>query len=247
MRERKNNAAVASERIRELRAELARRIAFYIGSAEKRITDVPGLLLCQADRPNGSLVRDLRAESSRGRAGAQTSQILARPLSFFDASRFLLTSLDLPVVSQVIEASEKVPCPALSLKLEMSVVRELLSREEVQVPEAPSDQSRHGHRRNHAWSFSARAAALWTCWITHRIFPFSSSLIQREIIYRILRGSGERAFVRSPHWEIKVTARRKRSRGSARTMRNRYVWKISQKWRAWACRRCTIISGRSPP
>jgi hypothetical protein len=35
------------------------------------------------------------------------------------ASRFLLTPVDLPVVSRVIEASEKVPCLALSLKLEM--------------------------------------------------------------------------------------------------------------------------------
>src|SRR5712692_4298467 len=33
---RRKNAAVAPDRLRELRAELARGIAFYIGSAEKR-------------------------------------------------------------------------------------------------------------------------------------------------------------------------------------------------------------------
>ena len=57
----------------------------------------------------------------------------------FDESRFLLTSLDLPVVSRVIEASEEVPYLCFLLKLEMSMVRDLLSREEVQAPEAPSD------------------------------------------------------------------------------------------------------------
>jgi hypothetical protein len=61
-------------------------------------------------------------------------------LSFiYDASRFLLTAVDLPVVSRVVEASEKSPCLALSLKLEMPVARELLSREEIQVAEGPSD------------------------------------------------------------------------------------------------------------
>jgi hypothetical protein len=58
---------------------------------------------------------------------------LCRTTFIYDTSRFLLTSVDLPVVSRVIEASEQVPCPALSLKLEMPVVREVLSREEIQV------------------------------------------------------------------------------------------------------------------
>jgi hypothetical protein len=49
---------------------------------------------------------------------------LGRTTFIYDASRFLLTSVDLPVVSRVIEASEEVPCLALSLKLEMPVVRE---------------------------------------------------------------------------------------------------------------------------
>src|SRR5437773_5647552 len=39
VKKRRTNAAVAPDRIRELRAELARRIAFYIGPAEKRITE----------------------------------------------------------------------------------------------------------------------------------------------------------------------------------------------------------------
>jgi AraC-type transcriptional regulator N-terminus len=42
----------------------------------------------------------------------------------------------LPVVSRVIETSEQAPCLAIAFKLEMPVVRELLSREEIEVAEA---------------------------------------------------------------------------------------------------------------
>jgi hypothetical protein len=42
---------------------------------------------------------------------------LGRNTFIYDASRFLLTSIDLPVVSRVIEASEQAPCLAMALKL----------------------------------------------------------------------------------------------------------------------------------
>ncbi len=37
--------APSPDRTRELRAELARKIALFMGSQEKRVTDVPGLIL----------------------------------------------------------------------------------------------------------------------------------------------------------------------------------------------------------
>jgi len=57
----------------------------------------------------------------------------------YGGGQYLLTSVDLPIVSQIVEASKETPCLAMSLKLEMPVIRELLSREEMQVPESPSD------------------------------------------------------------------------------------------------------------
>jgi hypothetical protein len=64
---------------------------------------------------------------------------LSRTTFFYDESQFLLTSVALPVISQVIKASEKLPYLCLRLKLDMSIGRELLSREEMQVTVAPSD------------------------------------------------------------------------------------------------------------
>ena len=57
----------------------------------------------------------------------------------YDESRYLLTSLDLPSVSQVVEASKERPALAFALKLELPVVREILAREDVPIPEVPPD------------------------------------------------------------------------------------------------------------
>jgi AraC-like DNA-binding protein len=111
------------------------------------------------------------------------------PTTFiYDASRFLLTSVDLPVVSRVIEASAEVPCLALSLKLEMPVVRELLSREEIQVAEAPSDSPGMATGETTV-EFLSACCRLVDLLDTPQDIAFLSGLIQREIVYRILRSA----------------------------------------------------------
>jgi AraC-like DNA-binding protein len=113
---------------------------------------------------------------------------LGRTAFFYDETQFLLTSVDLPVTSQVIEASEKSPYLCMSLKLEMPVVRELLSRVEIEVTAAPAG--------NPAMTTAAATAEFLSAFCrlldllhTPRDIPFLSPLIQREIIYRILRSA----------------------------------------------------------
>jgi AraC-like DNA-binding protein len=105
----------------------------------------------------------------------------------FAESRYLLTSLDLPVICNVIEASEKLPYLCFVLKLEMPVVRELLSREEIQAPEAPSNSPAMATGETTADLLDA-CCRLVDLLNTPQHIPFLSDLIQREIIYRILRG-----------------------------------------------------------
>jgi len=50
-----------------------------------------------------------------------------------DESTCLLSSLDLPVVSQIVVASEEVPLLSLLLKLDMALVREILNHAEFQT------------------------------------------------------------------------------------------------------------------
>jgi len=98
-----------------------------------------------------------------------------------------LTAIDLPIVSQVVEASEAKPLLAVAIKLEMTVVREFLSREEVQVREVPSDAPGMvtGEITVELLSACCRLVDLLA---NPRDIPFLSGHIQREIIYRLLCG-----------------------------------------------------------
>ena len=169
-----------------MRKELARKIALFMGSEEKRVTDVPGLVLSRRTAPtppaSGTYEPSL-AVIAQGRKRVE----LGRTTFIFDESRFLLTSLDLPIIGQVIEASETAPFLCLLLKLEMPVVRELLSREELHVADTAA--------ANPAMATGEVSAELLDacCRLLDLLdhpgdIPFLSGLIQREIIYRILRG-----------------------------------------------------------
>jgi AraC-like DNA-binding protein len=92
----------------------------------------------------------------------------------------------LPVVSRVIETSEQAPCLAIAFKLEMPVVRELLSREEIEVAEAPPDSPAMATGETTV-EFLTACCRLVELLDTPQDIPFLSGLIQREIIYRILR------------------------------------------------------------
>jgi transcriptional regulator GlxA family with amidase domain len=70
----------------------------------------------------------------------------------------------------------------------MPVVRELLSREEIEVAETPSDSPGMGIGETTS-EFLAACCRLVDLLRAPRDIPFLSGLIQREIIYRILRST----------------------------------------------------------
>jgi len=170
----------------ELRRELAGKIAAFMGTEEKRITDVPGLTLVRRTTlaaPACGTYEPSVAVIAQGRKRVE----LGRTTFIYDEKRFLLTAVDLPIVGQVIEASEEVPFLAMALKLEMPMVRELLSRDEIplppELPESPAMAT--GETTPEFLSACCRLVDLLGA---PRDIPFLSGLIQREIIYRILQG-----------------------------------------------------------
>lgn len=170
-----------------LREELARKIAFFVGSAENRATEIPGLMLHRrtgVTAPCSMTYQPSLTVMAQGRKRVELG-----PTTFlYGPSQFLLTSVDLPVVSRIVEASEAAPCLALSLKLEMAVVRELLSREEIQVAEAPSETPAMSTGEATA-EFLGACCRLVDLLATPQDIPFLSGLIQSEIVYRILRST----------------------------------------------------------
>jgi len=186
MKNASKSATPSPDQTRALRTELAHKIASFIGSKEKLITDIPGLLLSRRTAPTtpaSATYEPSLAVVAQGRKRAD----LGGTTFIFDESRYLLTSLDLPVTCNVIEASEAVPYLCFVLKLEIPVVRELLSREEIQAPEASSESPAMATGETTAELLDA-CCRLIDLLNTPQDIPFLSGLIQREIIYRILRG-----------------------------------------------------------
>jgi AraC-like DNA-binding protein len=174
------------DRAHELRLELARKIAAIMGVTEDKATEIPGVSLhrrtaptppCRATYHPGVIV------IAQGRKQVD----LGRMSFVYDASRFLLTAVDLPTVSRVVKATPEVPCLALTLRMEMAMVRELLSREEIHVADAPLDSPAMSTGETTPEFLSACSRLVDLLDAPHDI-PFLGGLIQREIIYRILQG-----------------------------------------------------------
>jgi len=182
----KENAALKPNLARELRATLERKIASFVGEEENRITEIPGVSLHRRTSPTPPCRTTYHAGVIVVAQGRKQVN-LGRASFVYDESRFLLTAVDLPIVSWVAEATEEVPCLVLSLKLDMSMVREVLGREEIHVaeaaPESPAMST--GETTPELLGACCRLVDLLDSPLD---IPFLSGLIQREIIYRILQG-----------------------------------------------------------
>ena len=186
MKKAKENALHKPSSVLELRAALARKIASVVGKEENRITEIPGVSLHRRTSPTPPCRTTYYPGIIVVAQGSKQVNI-GRTSFIYDESHFLLTAVDLPIVSWVAEATEEVPCLVLSLKLDMSMVRELLSREEIHVAEAPSDSPAMSIGETTP-EFLNACCRLLDLLDSPQDIPFLSGLIQREIIYRILRG-----------------------------------------------------------
>ena len=182
----RRDSARPPDRADELRLELTRKIAAHVGSAENRATEVLGLTLHRRTAPTAPCSATYEPGVTVITQGRKRVD-LGRTTFTYGESRYLLTSLDLPVVSQITEASEAAPCLAMSLRLEMPVIRELLSREEIHVAEAPCESPAMATGEVTA-DFLSACCRLMDLLDNPQDIPFLSGLIQREVIYRILRG-----------------------------------------------------------
>lgn len=185
MAKQKTENAEAQEEVAKLRARLARRIAAHNHGEGPMTTEVPGLRLSRRTAPTECASAAYEPElvvfaqgEKRINAGSVTH--------LCDGSSFLLTSIDLPVVSQITGASKSEPYLALVLKLEMPVVREVLSQEEFLVHEDGPRARGMAVGKTPPELFRA-CVRLLDLLDTPADIPFLGGLLRREIIYRVLR------------------------------------------------------------
>jgi AraC-like DNA-binding protein len=156
-----------------------------MGPAENLSTGIPGLTLHRRTAPTAPLSVTYEpgvAVVVQGRKQVE----LGRTTFIYDASQFLLTSLDLPVVSRVIEASEELPYMCFRLRFEVPLVSELLSRGEIPRTQVPLNGPAMATSETSVELLGA-CSRLMTLLNTPQDIPFLSDAIQREIIYRILQ------------------------------------------------------------
>lgn len=173
------------EGVAALRKELARKIAARTAAEGDMLTPIPGLRLyrrsattaCASAAYEPSLVVFLQGQKRIN---------VGKTIYVCDGSNFLLTSVDLPVVSQVIAATENEPLLGLVLKLEMPAVREILSQQEFHLREESADARAMAVGISSVELLDA-CSRLVDLLDTPQDIPFLSSLIQREIIFRLLR------------------------------------------------------------
>ena len=138
MKNTSNRAVSAPDRTQELNTELASKIARHIGSSEKLATPIPRFTLHRRTAPTAACPATYEPSVIVIPQGRKQVQIGGQTLTY-DSSRYLLTSVDLPTVARVVEASEQQPCLALNLRLDISIVREFLSQENFRMLAVASD------------------------------------------------------------------------------------------------------------
>lgn len=175
----------ADAAVMELRRELARRIASHAPSPGEHPTAIPGLALFRRTAPTPCF-RAVYEPSLTVFAQGRKRINLGGTVYLCDGSSFLLSSIDVPVESQIVEASEKTPMLSMHLRLDMPMVREVLSREDLPEPETSAHRRGLAVGRTTAGLLGA-CARLIDLLETPEDIPFLSHLLQREIIYRILR------------------------------------------------------------
>ena len=176
---------IATPSAMEVRTELVSRIAAHAPSAGEHSTAIAGLVLFR--RPHATACYRAAVEPSltvfvqgKKRMTLGGTPYLCGPSSFF------LSSIDVPIESQIVEASEDAPLLSMLLRLDMSIVREILNCEELPAAET-SGQPRGVVIGQASTGLLNACSRLMELLDIPEDIPFLSHLIQREIIYRILK------------------------------------------------------------
>jgi AraC-like DNA-binding protein len=171
-----------SELLAAMRAELAHKIAALTRAEGDTPTGIHGLRLYRRSVPTSCASAAYQPCVVVFAQGEKRINV-GRTTYVCNGTTFLLTSVDLPVLSQVTKASAKEPI----LDLDMTLVREILAQQEFHLSEAPALALGMAIGTTPPELLDA-CLRLLDLLGTPQDIPFLGSLLQREIIYRLLCG-----------------------------------------------------------
>lgn len=177
--------------LRTARKGLGQRIARLTAGMGKIVTAVPGLMLIRHEAPTQQ-ARYMHEPSLCLVAQGAKRVLLGKEVYTYDAYHFLITSVELPVISQVVEASQDKPFLGVVLKIDRQTIAEMLVQNEVSLPRTrPTERG---------MVVSEVTVPLLDAFLrlidlleTPEDIPMLAPLVRREILYRLLVGEqGER-------------------------------------------------------
>jgi AraC-like DNA-binding protein len=172
------------QRLTHLRETLAQRISQLLPGDDEHHSAVPGLILVRRNSPCEA-VSALYEPSLALPVQGRKRVIFGIDRIEYDADHFLLTSVDLPTMSQVIEATPVRPFLAIMLKLDISIAQEVAA-------EIDSRGIINGAQRSPMALGAVTADLLDVIMRLEALagrpgdIPFMQTLLMREVIYRLL-------------------------------------------------------------
>jgi AraC-like DNA-binding protein len=180
MRELENNSMeVALE-------ALAKSIARWTDKPDRFITAIPDLALFRRDEPTGPMSGMYEPSICLMAQGAKRV-LLGDDTFVYDAHHYLITSVHLPTVVQIIRASREKPCLGLMLKLDQREISQLMADSNLPPPR-PQQSSRGMATGEVTLPLIAAFQRLIDLLAEPQDIPILAPVIQREIIYRLLVG-----------------------------------------------------------
>jgi AraC-like DNA-binding protein len=175
----KNSMEVALE-------ALVESIARWTDHGDQLETAIPGLSLYRRDEPTPPTSGMYEPTICWAAQGAKRV-VLGDDTYVYDAHHFLITSVDLPTVWQIIEASREKPCLGLVLKLDLREISQLMVDSNLPLPRA--QQSSRGMATGEVTLPLLTAfQRLLDLLAEPKDIPILAPLVQREISYRLLVG-----------------------------------------------------------
>jgi AraC-like DNA-binding protein len=176
----------------QARVHLAARIARWTGGSKQYDAPIAGLCLwgAQSDGPVNCMLEPAIAIAVQGTKRTR----LGSEVYLYDKQRFLITSLDLPVVMEVENASPSSPYLGAILKLDLRMISELM----IDTPQPPTRRESAPDRGIALGESTTALLAAFDRLIglleEPELMPVLAPLIQREIYHRILRSDVGRYF-----------------------------------------------------
>jgi AraC-like DNA-binding protein len=164
---------------------LARRILAHAESPGEHTTAISGLTLFRQHAPSACYLAFVEPSLMVFVQGGKRISLGGSEF-LCNESLFLLACIDVPIQSQIVEASEERPQVSMRLRLDMTTVREVLIREDIPQSKVPAEKRGLALGQMTAGLLVA-SIRLIDLLETPGDIPFLGHLIEREIIYRILQ------------------------------------------------------------